>query len=110
MTRSQKIKILQLLRDGEIGIDDVRNLEPQVYMFFQTDDKTGFTDNRKLAKGMEIDGFEDGNYISNSDFSLFEQKIEKQNVWREKIGLEKHRIFCVVYESVPIKHKENLNP
>jgi hypothetical protein len=40
---------------------------------------------------------EDVKYFSNSDLLEFEKEMQKQNVWREKIGLEPHRMFCVVY-------------
>ena len=94
MTRKQKILMLQSIADGQAS-PDIINLKPQVYVFYQTNDKLGYTDK---CRDIRFDNdMEDVKYFSNSDLLEFEKEMQKQNVWREKIGLEPHRMFCVVY-------------
>lgn len=98
MNRKQKIKLLQLLKDGQISVDLLKNMDRQIFTFWQNADETGYdTTDLIMANHDRYMGEEKENeFFTNDQFKEFGKKIHDENLIREKIGIDQHLIIIIV--------------
>lgn len=85
MNRTEKVKVLQAIRDGRLSSKELR--PKQVYVFSQ----------KRYSQSLDFDL--DGVTYTPDEHQSFVDAIEAANIRREAVGLEADAIITIVYVS-----------